>query len=118
MTPKALQSCTRRWQRMLGLQDWTIRVSYVRRASIDGAWGRTSWDLNHRHAVVQIADPIDVPEEEVEFWGPELTVVHELVHVVLAWCVTTDSTEETLLEQAVNALASGLLGSTSERQNK
>lgn len=70
------------WQYRLRLQDWDITVEWVSHFHVE-AFGRTKTSLANRTAMVDL-----VPPDQIDHSGilsdPEVTLVHELLHVKAA----------------------------------
>lgn len=95
----------RKWQKILRLQDWTIRIDYATPGDMheEAAIGQVHWSLLTRTATVKIVPEAMWSELARTSCTTEGVVVHELLHVVLA---PTDIPDERKREheQAVNAL--------------
>lgn len=92
------------WQGRLGLRDWKIWIEYVDDLTRDD--GRTVWGLcdrivDNRSAVIRIRTPT-TPAEVAEV---EDTIVHELLHCVLAPLGGYESATRAAEEQAVWTLS-------------
>jgi len=100
-----------RWQSVLRLRDWDIELRFVRQHDLPtDAVGGVTWGLNARMATVSLLDPVDAdPEAPESIRDSEATLVHELVHVVLARVSSTE-TDRISYEQGIDALARALLG--------
>ena len=105
------------WQDRLKVSDWTIDFQVIPYTEFKGntadatqyehdTVASTEYWLNRRRAIMRIADPETVPKTRV--YVPEETLVHELLHLLLAPCV--DHEMPVFLEEwACNALANALL---------
>ena len=99
------------WQKILRLQDWDVKVLFVRGHEIDDCQARIIHYDNHKQALLKLRDPIDwtakdFPEDS------ELDLVHELLHLHMAPFVNTkpDKLEETCIERAIELIAGALVG--------
>ncbi len=76
----------REWQNRIGLQDWTIVLSDMRRPedmAVQGVSGDVDWTEANKTAVIEILDPQFYGERIVPF-DYEKTLVHELLHLKLS----------------------------------
>lgn len=77
-----------RWQEMLRLQHWKVKVRYARAREMVSddtgsiAWGRCMVNENHLRAKMLILHPEDYEDDEGRL-DIEVTVVHELLHILL-----------------------------------
>lgn len=98
------------WQRRLKLSDWSITVkvcrgSELRRETV----GNVHWDPEKKTAVIRVLDASDYKLQFSDVLRDvENTVVHELVHLELAYLPRTESSASPE-EQAVNRLTEALL---------
>ena len=101
----------RKWQKILRLQDWDIRLKVVRwNDIIEEALGQHSSRLNTRDSLIKLRNPTDHPTNE-DFpndFDEELTIVHELLHVKLV-PLQVPRTYTIEQEQIVESLARILL---------
>jgi len=70
------------WQSRLRLQDWDIQISWDSHYHVE-AFGRTKTSLSNRAAVVTLVPPEQI-QHECACDDPEVTLVHELLHVKAA----------------------------------
>jgi hypothetical protein len=99
------------WQQRLDLQDWTLTVIPTRARDLKPqTLGHIDWDVDKKTAKVRVlaVSDYDTMACSAALDDMELTVVHELVHLVLSRLrhTGTNFSEE---EQAVNQLADALL---------
>lgn len=98
------------WQRRLNLEDWSITVKVCRARELRRETvGNVHWDPEKKTAVIRVLDSSDyqLPFASV-LRDVETTVVHELVHLELAYLPRTESSA-TPEEQAVTRIADALL---------
>lgn len=98
------------WQRRLNLDDWSITVKVCRSSDLRRETvGNVHWDPEKKTAVIRVLDASDytIPFPSV-LRDVETTVVHELVHLELAYLPRTESSA-TPEEQAVTRIADALL---------
>ena len=106
-----LQKLCEKWQEILSLKHWSIRVKYERKHKM----GKECYAEVHCKpgilaAVVKILDPEDYDDPYVD-QNIELSLVHELIHIPLMMFTNHEegSAEDTLQEQFVEAMARALL---------
>jgi hypothetical protein len=109
-----LRRLLERWQKMLRLQQWHIKIRYARSREMlipdEGtiSWGRCMLNDNHLRATILILHPDDY---EDQLYGSgreeiEATIVHELLHVQM--CGMRDAIKgpdpagDTVEEQVIN----------------
>jgi hypothetical protein len=117
MMPEELVGLCAAWQRVLRLQDWTVRARFVRATEMDtdapkGRSGEVCWNNKTRDATVLVlcAEDYDATHRDgyERNYDPEVTLVHELLHLYwapLAHVIPSNSIEDRFEEQAVEALA-------------
>ena len=120
MTQEQLQQLCLEWQKRLRLQDWDVEVKFVRHYELDGKgqFGLVSYSRKKTHAVISLALENDVdPSEPIEY-DPEVTLVHELLHIHFSKVANPPdgSPEGVALEQVIHALSRALL--SLKRQGK
>lgn len=111
------------WQKRLRLQDWRVKVKYVRMCEMsdrDDRNGECLWNIAAKSATIRVllpehrnvsSGPAGVNDDEYAT-DEEMTLVHELVHLHLAdWWDTngTDDLHKRALENAVYALSEALV---------
>lgn len=86
MTQREINRLGKKWQKLLRLEHWGIDFYLVRRFRMEdsGRAGETSTNIVGMTAAVKICHPDDWPPEEIEMNPVELTIIHELIHVVNA----------------------------------
>jgi len=108
MTSRQLARLTRYWQRKLGLRDWQISVEFARVEEMHDAG-------NVGECVAQLCDRtahIRILRDSRSDYDIELSVVHELAHVLLPHeeLMPRDRVKAKLFEAGIDQLASTLLG--------
>lgn len=101
----------RKWQRILRLQDWDIKVQVV--YNLVSSQAEVVYRLPKRMAVVKVLHP-DAYEEKDFLWPQDMekSLVHELLHLHLAaWRADDGTLEGAVKEQAIDAIASALVES-------
>lgn len=104
--------CT--WQKRLNLQAWDISVLLTRANGMrPNTVGNIRWDNDKKTAVIRILDPVDyrLPSDAM-LRDIEFTIVHELIHLVMAPVLADlHRTEANRLDEevAVNHMAGALL---------
>lgn len=102
------------WQKVLRLEDWDLDVRLVRRQVLPRGVGATDASL-YRRAKIRLLDPLDHYDEA---WPQdndvELTLVHELLHLVFEEAgrpalKNEDSAEYQAFERAIEHTAVALL---------
>jgi hypothetical protein len=98
------------WQRRLQLEDWKITLLPSRRDDLrPGTVGNIHWDLDHKTARIKMLDASEYQTEfSVTLKDMEFTVVHELIHLELAFLPRTDTSRRDE-EHAVDNMAAALL---------
>jgi hypothetical protein len=97
------------WQKQLRLLDWDIRLEVVQNpkdTEDSAAWVKKS--QNYQQARITVLDSSKWPEDWT--WGSndlEVTIVHELLHVRLAY--VTGKKQNCHIEMAVETLAMALV---------
>jgi hypothetical protein len=99
------------WQKILGLQDWSITLKMKRAHDMPEDCGGTCNHMDSKRvAIVSILDPIDYPPNA---WVPhdmERDLVHELLHIHLEhWETERDGLEYYSKERAIHALSVALV---------
>ena len=100
------------WQVLLRLRDWDIKIAIKRTRDFkfDEAAGETTWLLAKKMAVITIVDPADYPPDSLWPQDMEMTLIHELVHLLLAyWTPERLSAEYDYQEQAIHTISQTLV---------
>lgn len=110
MKQEELESLCAYWQEQLGINNWKIEVSFVHRHEIDGVYAQCRVRPQMEEATVRIAYLDEVPPLEVSS-DPEVSLVHELLHVRLWSANRSDLTciEEKVYEASIEATARALV---------
>ena len=97
------------WKGVLGLKDWTVTVRVETEKSKEGAAAWITYDWPLRCAELYLS--ADVLRGAFAFpVDPEEATVHELLHLWFApWDFDDGSIGQKVFEQALNALAKGLV---------
>lgn len=114
MTEATLIEICRKWQRRLRLQDWDIKIIFVRQFEMrPDVLGCCEPVIEKKVALIKIVDPIDYPTDCR--WGLDVenTIIHELLHCHFE-PVSKDG--GVFVEQAIESITSGLL--SAEREDR
>lgn len=101
------------WKQQLRLSDWDIVVRIARAYDMPAnTQGRCEWTDSRKEALIKILDPTDWDKDIIFPQDMEVTLVHELIHLHLSVLTNkqSESIEDTVLEQAIHALAYALVG--------
>jgi len=71
------------WQPLLRLADWNIELEVLTMDDMNGTYGNATWQMPKREAAVRLADPKTFGRNTV-VRDSEVTLVHELFHIVTA----------------------------------
>jgi hypothetical protein len=117
LTVDAAMSLAQRWQALLRLQDWDVKIELARLADLGaGTLGDCSPNLLKRQTRIRLLDPRDVDGQgfwfDGEAWDWETTLVHELLHlhfhdVVPSW--DEGRPDAKAAERAIDAMAKALI---------
>ena len=102
-----------KYQKLLRLQDWDIKVEYVPQSIIPGRAGQIEYLVTHKVGVIRLPthdtyEPtIRFPQQDIEH-----AIVHELVHLLFS--VIDDTIERQTVanyqyEFAINAIVGAIL---------
>lgn len=116
MTDAELQDALYFWQRVLRLQDWQITAHFVDSQEIQGNRGHSHVHEDSMQCVIRILRPegLDQTSRFYKDFGdtydPELTLIHELLHIPLHMVFREEPGEhETAMqEQAIERIAGAL----------
>lgn len=110
LTQKQLDCWLAKWKVILRLQDWEIDASLYHRDHIEGADGKCDHEYSRKQAAVYIATRRGRPDT-VKPHDPELTLVHELIHLHFAPFQAKDmqSLAGKAQEQAIECLTTSLI---------
>lgn len=102
------QELLKKWQKRLGLQDWTIKLCVEckpEEMTVLNASGCTEWSEAIKTARIEILDPLYYGDRVVPF-NFEKTLVRELLHLKMSfWCQDTDDVEDRVMHQIIDDLA-------------
>lgn len=102
------QELLKKWQKRLGLQDWTIKLCVEckpEEMAVQEATGCTEWSEAIKTAKIEILDPLYYGDRIIPF-DFEKTLVHELLHLKMSfWCQDTDDVEDRVMHQIIDDLA-------------
>lgn len=117
MRIRDLRGLVSKWQKKLNLPEWSIESQFVRWNEINNDPGKENfiagdlnWFLPKLVASMRVVPKCDRPQNmlgTVEMYNEEYTVVHELVHLILASTTWQNAND---LECAVNRITIALLG--------
>lgn len=123
LTHKSLVERGRHWQRVLRLQDWDLTFMIVNAEDIVGV-GQGNISCVFRAAKIQVLNYDDTQRRakgssiEILLCDWELTLVHELLHLVLSDVtpggVTDPSPQHTALERGIDAISRALVADQRE----
>jgi hypothetical protein len=106
---KSLDAMCAKWQRILRLQDWDVKIQFAHSYEIPGNAGDVNFVVAKKAASIRILFPAEF-DATIKFpQDIEKTIVHELVHLHFAPIDDFDGLRGRLLEQAVECIASGLV---------
>ncbi len=118
ITDRHLKRWVKKWQKILRLEDWDIRIELVRQYDLEPEdQARVKRLSTQRKAKIEIVDPGDYGPDQLS--GPqdiEQTIVHELVHVYFVGLDKFEGAAMTLYEQAVDSLATALVNCDRKRK--
>lgn len=111
MTPKQLRKCCSEWQAKLRLSEWDVQVRFVpvREMPSQHHLGMVQWHLDEKHANISLVKPGQESTEIMRPYNVEETLVHELLHLLLAPIDVEDGLASTALEFSINAIAGALV---------
>lgn len=110
MSKPNLQTLLKKYQKRLFLQDFTITIRYGTMLEVDGV-GRTKIRWHLGLADILILDPKENVYDNASLHNIELTVVHELIHIIFYPITNTDSKglEDNVIEQSIEKLARAVI---------
>jgi hypothetical protein len=86
MTAEEAMALLPEWQERLRLRDWNIRISVSQR--LEGAMGDMRMVPKYKSAEIRLGDLGCVDPDSLANGDPEITLVHELLHVQAAFLTT------------------------------
>lgn len=81
MTGEELTALLEEWQERLRIRDWNITIAFAPYHEVDG-FAATSGNVNHHEARIRMVDVEEIPANILGCRDYEVTLVHELIHVV------------------------------------
>ena len=109
VTQEILEQTCREWQDRLRLRDWNIEVELVDSRDIPGV-ACLQPSADYKMARLQVGRPEHFQGSCAIARDWEHSIVHELLHLHFADWQTNDEREATAQEQAINLIASALVG--------
>lgn len=112
LSQNEVQEKCRLWQQRLRLADWDVEVKIVARRDISSSCigGEVEWLLDDKTANIKLLDVDDYPKDALRPSDMEKTLVHELLHLLVAPFDAPSGTAEALAqEQMINAVAGALI---------
>jgi hypothetical protein len=106
-----LEAFCREWQRRLRVQDWQVSIYFVRGSDIQGKAGQCYSQFSKKQAVIRLTELADADGWDYPY-DIEKTIVHELLHLVMAGIDPESKKtglELDMEEQAVDTLATALI---------
>jgi hypothetical protein len=112
-----LKVLCRKWQKLLRLQDWEIDCRFADSIETHDQTGKCRAFPDRRQAIVRILRPegFDLTDEFTQAFDdgvdPEMSLVHELIHIPLEKLLNEDpgEHEKVMQEQAIESIARALL---------
>jgi len=110
-----LRKESKKWQKILGLQNWKITVVWAKPEELntetEKVYGLNSYDPNHMESTIRLLNP------KYEDYGVLNTLVHELLHLFMfplesaaGYSIKQPSDQwETAMEQTINKLSELLM---------
>lgn len=93
------------WQKRLRLQDWDIRIEVDN--DIENCSGQVTKSLDYQWAKILIKDPTKLPEDRYLVEDLEVTIVHELLHIRMAYITGKKANHHE--EMAIETIAQNLV---------
>jgi len=109
-TQEQAEAALAKWQKILRLQDWEIKVCICRGRdlSLDGQ-AEVHWRMEKKAAIVNLLDPVDYDNKRFP-QDHETGLVHELLHLHMAGFAAENGTPEDIAqEQAIHALSTAFV---------
>lgn len=99
-----------KWRKRLRLQDITITIAWAKANEIDGV-GWSKIDRANDIVRIKVLEPQQNNFDEPGFTNVELTIVHELIHVVLHQIINRkpETLEYEIQESTIEKLAKAYL---------
>ena len=117
-----LESLLAKWQKLLRLQDWRVRIYYARRFDLSPeVQAETVMSQKTKDAIIRILDPIDAdPNTFPPQTRPnrvEESIVHELLHFHLRSFFPPPNETNKDEEVAICSIASALMALNARKEN-
>ena len=111
---RKLQRLCDEWQKRLRLEDWKVTVNLAPSEVASGVWGSIIPSTQQKRACLTVRDMRLNPAPQLADQDPEVTVVHELLHLQydgFEHLIKKDANkaEHTLMEQSINLIAEALV---------
>lgn len=108
-----LRELCKEWQERLGLQSWNVKTGIYRERNFCGPerQGENEYNLATGTSLIRILDPVDYPESKFK-QDMEVTLVHELLHLVFAPFEPDEDSkelEQKFMERAICQLSGALV---------
>lgn len=108
-----LKELLKKWQAILRLQDWNIKIRWVKHYDLaNDTKGQCRWVLGKKAALISILEPEDFDPSIKWEQDPECTVVHELLHLHIAPLDDGDEwrgLKDKMMEQAICSISEALV---------
>lgn len=109
LTKRGIARKLAEWKQELGIE-WDIEVRVVRADKLKGNHGLVRMTEEKRMALILLLDPVDAPVDEMRPYDMEITLVHELVHVMLApFNGKPHDHKDIVSEQCVHSVSSAMV---------
>lgn len=111
MTRPQLERLVAKWQPRLRLEDWTVTIRWATITERnDEDWlGICYPHITTKHADIVIVNPARLKSDDTKYHDVEVTVVHELLHLMLAPFRTKNGTLLEVAEENLVHIISTLL---------
>ena len=104
-----LQQWCEKWQKILRLRDWDVKIQLARGFKLTDKQGDVEWSKSQKTAAIRILEPVDYSPDLLTPQDAEQCVVHELLHLHFAPVDKFEGVEDMLLEQAIDSIAWALV---------
>lgn len=114
MNQAQLEKKLKYWQKVLKLRDWNIKafVTTTKDMPTNEHAGTVAWDLQCKAATICVLDLDEISKDTISEGDMEETLVHELLHLHLAYINETynnSKSYEVAEEQAINSITKALV---------
>lgn len=114
MSNAQLQKLLVKWQKRLRLQDWDVTVNFHTKEEMCGNLGDNFYDWANGTATIRLLRPQDNVETIKNNSNPEVTLVHELLHILMVPITIKMGTKKGWLkifeENTIEKMAKALVG--------